>query len=71
MRCGACERSLAFEFSAEDRPGIAIREGDLASLPVLKRTGVSAAIRVSCCAYTTNKEIDQLVATLNQAIGAL
>src|SRR4029077_11604306 len=30
-----------------DTQGIAIREGDLASLPVLKRMGVSAAIRAS------------------------
>lgn len=54
-----------------DTQGIAIREGDLASLPVLKRMGVSAAIRASCYAYTTNKEIDQLVAALNQTIGVL
>jgi cysteine desulfurase/selenocysteine lyase len=54
-----------------DTQGIAIREGDLASLPLLKRMGVSAAIRASCYVYTTNKEIDQLVAALNQTIGVL
>ena len=47
-----------------DAQGIAIRGGDLASLPVLIRMGVSAAMRVSCYAYTTLREIDQLVAAL-------
>jgi selenocysteine lyase/cysteine desulfurase len=47
-----------------DAQGIAIRGGDLASLPVLKRMGVSAAIRASCYAYTTNEEIDRLVSAL-------
>jgi cysteine desulfurase/selenocysteine lyase len=47
-----------------DARGIAVRGGDLASLPVLKRLGVSAAIRASCYVYTTLGEIDQLVAAL-------
>jgi cysteine desulfurase/selenocysteine lyase len=47
-----------------DAQGMAIRGGDLASLPVLKRMGVSAAIRASCYLYTTPGEIDQLVAAL-------
>jgi cysteine desulfurase/selenocysteine lyase len=47
-----------------DTMGIAVRGGDLASLPLLKRMGVNAAIRASCYAYTSTEEIDQLVAAL-------
>ena len=31
-----------------DRLGVAVRAGDLASLPALKRFGVTAAVRASC-----------------------
>jgi cysteine desulfurase/selenocysteine lyase len=54
---------LARELDAE---GIAIRAGDLASLPLLKRLGVSAAARASCYLYTTREEIDRLVAALER-----
>lgn len=47
-----------------DAMGIAVRGGDLASLPVLKRMGVTAAVRASCYAYTSTEEIDQLIAAL-------
>ena len=47
-----------------DALGIAVRAGDLASLPLLKRMGVTSAIRASCYVYTTTEEIDQLIATL-------
>lgn len=47
-----------------DAVGIAVRAGDLASLPLLKRMGVTAAVRASCHTYTTSEEIDRLVATL-------
>jgi cysteine desulfurase/selenocysteine lyase len=47
-----------------DAMGIAVRGGDLASLPLLKRMGVTAAVRASCYAYTTTEEIDRLVAAL-------
>jgi len=47
-----------------DAVGIAVRAGDLASLPLLKRMGVTAAVRASCYTYTTSEEIDRLVATL-------
>jgi cysteine desulfurase / selenocysteine lyase len=47
-----------------DAAGIAVRGGDLASLPLLKRMGVNAAVRVSCYVYTRIEEIDQLIAAL-------
>lgn len=70
------ERVSVFSFVVENWPvpdvvkeldalGIAVRGGDLASLPVLKRMGVGAAVRASCYAYTSPAEIDQLVAALH------
>ena len=49
---------------ALDGMGVAIRGGDLASLPLLKRMGVSAAARASCYAYNCHEEIDQLIIAL-------
>jgi cysteine desulfurase/selenocysteine lyase len=43
-----------------DSRGIAIRAGDLAALPLLKRFGVSAAARASCYLYTQTADIDRL-----------
>jgi cysteine desulfurase/selenocysteine lyase len=43
-----------------DERGIAVRAGDLASLPLLKRLGTTAAARASCYLYTTTMEIDRL-----------
>jgi cysteine desulfurase / selenocysteine lyase len=51
---------------ALDGMGVAIRGGDLASLPLLKRMGVSAAARASCYAYTSHEEIDQLIVALQE-----
>jgi cysteine desulfurase / selenocysteine lyase len=51
---------------ALDATGIAVRGGDLASLPLLKRMGVSAAVRASCYAYTTTAEIDRLIEELGR-----
>jgi cysteine desulfurase / selenocysteine lyase len=51
---------------ALDEMGIAVRGGDLASLPLLKRMGVTAAVRTSCYAYTTEEEIDRLIAELKK-----
>lgn len=70
------ERVSVFSFVVENWPvpdvvkeldalGIAVRGGDLASLPVLKRMGVGAAVRSSCYAYTSTGEIDQLIAALH------
>ena len=47
-----------------DATGIAVRGGDLASLPLLKRMGINTAVRASCYVYTTNEEIDQLIAAI-------
>ena len=43
-----------------DQRGIAIRAGDLASLPLLRRFGVSRAARASLYLYTTEDEVDRL-----------
>jgi cysteine desulfurase/selenocysteine lyase len=51
---------------ALDTMGIAVRGGDLAALPLLKRMGVSGAVRASCYAYTTTEEVDLLLAALQK-----
>ena len=48
-----------------DSQGIAVRAGDLAALPLLKRFGVSAAVRASCYVYTDIEEIDRLASALH------
>jgi cysteine desulfurase/selenocysteine lyase len=47
-----------------DRLGVAVRAGDLASLPALKRFGVTAAVRASCYIYTSKEDIDRLIVGL-------
>jgi cysteine desulfurase/selenocysteine lyase len=47
-----------------DSRGIAIRAGDLAALPLLKRFGVTAAARASCYLYTETTELDRLAEAL-------
>jgi cysteine desulfurase/selenocysteine lyase len=49
---------------ALDAEGIAIRAGDMAALPLLKRFGVSAAARASAYVYSTTGDIDRLVQAL-------
>lgn len=49
-----------------DSRGIAIRAGDLAALPLLKRLGVSGAARASCYLYSEASEIDRLAAALTE-----
>lgn len=49
---------------ALDAEGVAVRGGDMAALPLLRRFGVSEAVRASCYLYTTNDEIDRLVDVL-------
>jgi cysteine desulfurase / selenocysteine lyase len=51
---------------ALDAMGFALRGGDLASLPLLKRMGVTAAVRASCYLYTTVEEVDLLVTALQK-----
>jgi len=71
----AGERISVFSFVVENRQpsevvaaldamGIAVRGGDLASLPLLKRMGLTAALRASCYAYTCTEEIDRLITGL-------
>lgn len=47
-----------------DALGIAIRAGDLAALPLLRRCGVSAAARASCHLYTSMNDIDRFADAL-------
>ena len=49
-----------------DRQGIAVRAGDMAALPLLRRFGVTAAVRASAYMYTTQPDIDRLAAALRQ-----
>ena len=49
-----------------DAQGIAVLAGDLAALPLLKRFGVSAAVRASCYLYTQPEDIDRLATALHQ-----
>jgi cysteine desulfurase / selenocysteine lyase len=51
-----------------DAQGIAIRAGDLAALPLLRRLGVATAARVSCHLYTTTGEIDRLADSLRHLV---
>jgi cysteine desulfurase/selenocysteine lyase len=51
-----------------DAQGIAVRAGDLAALPLLKRFGVTAAVRASCYLYTQPEDIERLARALNDLI---
>ena len=52
--------------AALDARGIAVRAGDLAALPLLKRLGTTTAVRASCYLYTTAEEGDRLVNELER-----
>jgi len=69
------ERISVFSFVVENRQplevakaldalGIALRAGDLASLPLLKRMGLTAAARASCYVYSSTEDIDLLIGGL-------
>jgi cysteine desulfurase/selenocysteine lyase len=49
---------------ALDSKGVAIRAGDMAALPLLKRFGVSEAARASAYVYSTTSDIDRLIEAL-------
>lgn len=53
---------------AMDAEGIAIRAGDLASLPLLKRLGATVAARASCYLYTTEGEVDRFADVLERIV---
>jgi cysteine desulfurase/selenocysteine lyase len=50
--------------TALDEQGVAVRAGDLASLPLLERFGLRGAVRASCYLYTTVEEVDRFAETL-------
>jgi cysteine desulfurase/selenocysteine lyase len=54
---------------ALDDRGVAVRAGDMAALPLLKRFGVSEAVRASGYLYTTTEEIDRLIDGLRELAG--
>ena len=54
---------------ALDERGIAVRAGDLASLPLLKRLGVVRALRASCYLYTSTAEVDRFADALEEILG--
>lgn len=47
-----------------DTLGIAVRAGDLSALPLLKRFGVTTAVRASCYFYNSTSELDRLADAL-------
>jgi cysteine desulfurase / selenocysteine lyase len=49
---------------ALDARGIAVRAGDLAALPLLKRFGASEAVRASAYVYSTRADLDRLADAL-------
>jgi cysteine desulfurase / selenocysteine lyase len=51
--------------TALDAKGIAVRAGDLAALPLLKRLGTTLAVRATSYLYTTPGEVDRLVRELD------
>jgi len=57
-------KSPAAIANALDTRGIAIRAGDMAALPLLKRFGVSEAARASAYVYSTTSDLDRLVQAL-------
>jgi cysteine desulfurase/selenocysteine lyase len=48
-----------------DQQGIAIRAGDMAALPLLKRFGTAEAARASAYVYSTRSDIDRLADALD------
>jgi cysteine desulfurase/selenocysteine lyase len=49
-----------------DRVGVAVRAGDLAALPLLRRFGVAEAVRASAYVYSTTADLDRLVEGLDR-----
>ena len=49
---------------ALDARGIAVRAGDMAALPLLKRLGVTEAVRASAYVYSTRADLDRLADAL-------
>jgi cysteine desulfurase/selenocysteine lyase len=51
---------------ALDARGIAVRAGDMAALPLLKRFGAKEAVRASAYVYSTRRDIDRLADALRE-----
>lgn len=51
---------------ALDERGIAVRAGDLAALPLLKRFGAAEAVRASAYVYSTRGDLDRLADVLRE-----
>jgi cysteine desulfurase/selenocysteine lyase len=71
----ADNRVPVFTFTIEDLPaaavaraldgeGIAVRAGDLAALPLLRRFGTTEAVRASAYVYSTRSDLDRLADVL-------
>jgi cysteine desulfurase/selenocysteine lyase len=54
---------------ALDARGIAVRAGDMAALPLLKRFGTTTAVRASAYVYSTTGDLDRLEEGLRELIG--
>jgi len=52
-----------------DQYGIAIRAGDMASLPLLERFGVKHAARVSLYIYNSSEQIDEFARAMASIVG--
>jgi cysteine desulfurase / selenocysteine lyase len=60
---GRAATAVASELDAR---GIAVRAGDLAALPLLKRFGASEAVRASAYVYSTGADVDRLADALRE-----
>jgi cysteine desulfurase/selenocysteine lyase len=52
--------------AALDRQAIAVRAGDMAALPLLRRFGVTEAVRASAYLYSTTSDLDRLASALQE-----
>jgi cysteine desulfurase / selenocysteine lyase len=57
-------RSATAVAKALDARGIAVRAGDMAALPLLKRLGTTEAVRASAYVYSTRADLDRLADAL-------
>ena len=62
-------RSVPDIVAALDREGIAIRGGDMAALPLLRRFGTGAAARISAYLYNSTADLDRAVDMLKSWAG--
>jgi cysteine desulfurase/selenocysteine lyase len=53
---------------ALDAKGISVRAGDMSALPLLRRFGVTEALRASAYVYSTPEDIDRLADALRELV---